>query len=183
MSDSNLIIPDFDNRWDKALSVMLSRDQEQPEILNVFLKGRIDSYNTDFFQEKMEKIVMSGIKKVVFRCSSLEYVSSSGLGVFANYYQRFKDLNRVFVIVDIQPRVYEVFQLLGFDHFLNIANDSNDISYFFNKSQSGNSQYFPKSFSCPLCNAKLRAVKSGKFRCSVCKVIIAVSEDGVVSLN
>lgn len=183
MSESNLIIPNFDDQWDKALKVMLSTDPEKPEILNVFLKGRIDSYNTEFFQSKMEKILQSGIKKVVFRCSSLEYISSSGLGVFANYYQKFKELNRMFVFIDIPPKVLEVFQLLGFSHFFNIAKDVSDITFFFNTEPSATAKVFPKVFTCPICNAKLKAVKSGKFRCSNCRSIISVSEDGVVSFN
>ncbi|MFQ3547304.1 MAG: anti-sigma F factor antagonist, partial [Termitinemataceae bacterium] len=42
---------------------------------------------------------------------------------------------------------------------------------------------FPKIFSCPICSKKLKAVKSGRFRCSECKTILAIDNAGQVFLG
>ena len=44
------------------------------------------------------------------------------------------------VLLEIQPKVYEVFQLLGFSQFFNIKDNLNDAVDFFNqKGQAGSS--------------------------------------------
>ncbi|MBE6350425.1 MAG: anti-sigma F factor antagonist, partial [Spirochaetaceae bacterium] len=45
------------------------------------------------------------------------------------------------------------------------------------------SSVFPKIFACPVCSKKLKAVKSGRFRCSECKTILAIDEQGQVFLG
>ncbi|MDX9958981.1 MAG: anti-sigma F factor antagonist, partial [Spirochaetia bacterium] len=42
---------------------------------------------------------------------------------------------------------------------------------------------FPKIFSCPICNKKLKAAKPGRFRCSECKTILAIDNSGQVFLG
>ena len=88
------------------------------------------------------------------------------------------------VLLDIQPKVYEVFQLLGFSQFFNIKGSLTEAISFFNKDDSVlESSVFPKIFACPVCSKKLKAVKSGRFRCSECKTILAIDEQGQVFLG
>ena len=42
---------------------------------------------------------------------------------------------------------------------------------------------FPKIFTCPVCSKKLKAPRSGRFRCSECKTILAVDSNGQVFLG
>jgi uncharacterized protein YbaR (Trm112 family) len=42
---------------------------------------------------------------------------------------------------------------------------------------------FPKAIGCPICDRKLRVVKSGRFRCPECKTILSISESGEASLG
>ena len=86
------------------------------------------------------------------------------------------------VLLDIQPKVYEVFQLLGFTHFFNIRNSLEEAVEFFNDERNMQISTFPLSFECPLCNAKLRTTHEGRFRCSNCKAIISVSNEGKISI-
>jgi ribosomal protein L37AE/L43A len=45
------------------------------------------------------------------------------------------------------------------------------------------SDVFPKIFQCPICSKKLKATKSGRFRCSECKTILAIDNSGQVFLG
>ena len=44
-------------------------------------------------------------------------------------------------------------------------------------------EIFPKIFSCPVCSKRLKATKSGRFRCSECKTILAIDNSGQVFLG
>jgi hypothetical protein len=86
--------------------------------------------------------------------------------------------------LEIQPKVYEVFQLLGFSQFFNIRDTLNDAINFFRSGDAGGSTAaFPKIFGCPICSKKLKAVKPGRFRCSECKTILAIDNVGQVFLG
>ncbi|MBR4374198.1 MAG: anti-sigma factor antagonist [Treponema sp.] len=181
MNETAVVIPNFNDHWDKDLRITLAVDQHMQDVFHVFLKGRIDTYNADFFQSQLDKILEYGIVKLVFRCSSLEYVSSSGLGAFVVAHQKFVQKGGVFVFTDLQPKVLEVFQLLGFTRLFCIANDSTDANYFLRGDNNAKREIFPMSFKCPICDKKLSAKKSGRFRCSNCKSVLDVSDSGSVS--
>ena len=87
------------------------------------------------------------------------------------------------VLLEIQPKVYEVFQLLGFSQFFNIKNSTEEAINFFSEGGQATSSVFPLIIECPVCGKKLRAVKAGRFRCSGCKSILAINEHGEVSLG
>ena len=87
------------------------------------------------------------------------------------------------VLLEIQPKVYEVFQLLGFSQFFNIKNSTEEAIGFFSQGGQTASSVFPLVIECPVCSKKLRAIKSGRFRCSGCKSILAINERGEVSLG
>lgn len=181
--DNNFIIPDFDDEKDTNLKVVLSVTPDLPNILQVYLNGSIDNYNTIFFEHKMEKILDHGDYKILFKCASLDYVSSSAIGVFANFYPKFKALGGTFVFIDLSPKVVEVFQLLGFSHFFNIVADEDEANMFFNNSSKPVEMIFPRIIECPMCNSKLKTQKAGIFKCSRCKTILKVSDSGQVSIN
>ncbi|HRZ65188.1 MAG TPA: anti-sigma F factor antagonist, partial [Spirochaetia bacterium] len=88
------------------------------------------------------------------------------------------------VLLEIQPKVYEVFQLLGFSQFFNIKDNLDEATAFFKQGdQTAAASVFPKIFSCPICNKKLKAAKPGRFRCSECKTILAIDNSGQVFLG
>jgi len=89
------------------------------------------------------------------------------------------------VLLEIQPKVYEVFQLLGFSQFFNIKDNLEEVHRLLPQqgTASEKTSVFPKIFSCPICSKKLKAVKPGRFRCSECKTILAIDNAGQVFLG
>jgi hypothetical protein len=88
------------------------------------------------------------------------------------------------ILLNVQPKVYEVFQLLGFSQFFNIRDDQEEAeNYFRGGGRAVAGRVFPRNFDCPICAKKLKAVKSGRFRCSECKTILAVDDDANVFLG
>jgi hypothetical protein len=88
------------------------------------------------------------------------------------------------VLLEIQPKVYEVFQLLGFSQFFNIKENLDEaVSFFAARGEEGKGATFPRIFKCPICSKKLKASKPGRFRCSECKTILAIDNAGQVFLG
>ena len=121
---------------------------------------------------------------MIFHCSGLNYVSSTGIGSFTAFLKAVKPRGGDLVLLEIQPKVYEVFQLLGFSQFFNIKDNLDEAIEFFTKGGTKvESEVFPKIFKCPICSKKLKAVKAGRFRCSECKTILAIDNNGQVFLG
>ena len=122
MDSNNSIIPGFDNDRDDSLAINLRKIDSMKNGLFIYLNGYIDTYNSSFFQKKITQIINAGYINLIFNCSSLNYVSSTGIGSFTVFLKMVKPKDGDVVLLEIQPKVYEVFQLLGFSQFFNIKN-------------------------------------------------------------
>jgi len=181
---NNDIVAGFDDEKDDSLKIRLERIDEAPRCLMLSLTGYIDTYNSNFFQKRVQKAIDSGFVRLIFQCGSLNYVSSTGIGSFTTFLKAVKPQSGDLVLLDIQPKVYEVFQLLGFSQFFNIKDSLEESIDFFNQDQAQEKpSVFPKVVACPICYKKLKAIKPGRFRCSECKSILAIDEAGQVLLG
>ncbi|GHT48043.1 anti-sigma factor antagonist [Spirochaetia bacterium] len=178
------IISGFDAEKDDSLKIDLKKIDGVEGGLTLVLNGYIDTYNSNSFQKRVGKAIESGYKNLVFDCGGLNYVSSTGIGSFTSFLKTLKSVGGDLVLLEVQPKVYEVFQLLGFSQFFNIRDNMEEaVSYFSGGATVSESTIFPMVFDCPICAKKLKAVKSGRFRCSECKTILAVDDTGTVSLG
>jgi len=183
MDSNNSIIPGFDNDRDDSLAINLRKIENMKNGLFIYLNGYIDTYNSSFFQKKITQVINAGYINLIFNCSSLNYVSSTGIGSFTVFLKMVKPKEGDVVLLEIQPKVYEVFQLLGFSQFFNIKNTVDEAVGFFANGINASSSLFPAIIDCPVCAKKLRATRSGRFRCSGCKSIIAINDKAEISLG
>lgn len=182
--NNNEIVPGFDEEKDESLKIRLQKIESAEGCLVMYLTGYIDTYNSNFFQKRVNKAIESGFTRLIFHCGSLNYVSSTGIGSFTAFLKAVKPRGGDLVLLEIQPKVYEVFQLLGFSQFFNIKENLEEAVAFFTKGAEpdGNS-IFPRIFKCPICATKLKAAKAGRFRCSNCKTILAIDNGGQIFLG
>ena len=181
---NNDIVSGFDDEKDDSLKISIQKIVEIQGCLVLYLSGYIDTYNSNYFQKRIQKAIDSGFTKLIFQCGSLNYVSSTGIGSFTAFLKGVKPKGGDLVLLDIQPKVYEVFQLLGFSQFFNIKDNLEEsINFFRSNAPSEVFAIFPKVFGCPICSKKLKAIRSGRFRCSECKTILAIDNTGHVFLG
>jgi len=182
--NNNDIVPGFDDEKDDSLKIRLQKIDQVEGCLVLYLTGYIDTYNSNFFQKRVTKAIESGYINMIFHCGGLNYVSSTGIGSFTAFLKAVKPRGGDLVLLEIQPKVYEVFQLLGFSQFFNIKENLDEaVEYFSKDEKSGSTGTFPKIFKCPICSKKLKATKPGRFRCSECKTILAIDNSGQVFLG
>jgi anti-anti-sigma factor len=181
---NNEIVPGFDDEKDESLKIKLQKLDQIEGCLVLYLTGYIDTYNSNYFQKRISRAVDFGFIRLIFQCSALNYVSSTGIGSFTAFLKMVKPRGGDLVLLEIQPKVYEVFQLLGFSQFFNIKDTLNEAINFFRIGASQETTaLFPKVFACPICSKKLRATKPGRFRCSECKTVLAIDNTGQVFLG
>ncbi|MDR2602156.1 MAG: STAS domain-containing protein [Spirochaetaceae bacterium] len=183
MTNDEIVIG-FDTEKDDSLKIDLKRIEGVVNGLILVLTGYIDTYNSNSFQKRVQKAIDASFLNLAFDCRALNYVSSTGIGSFTTFLKTLKASNGSLVLFEVQPKVLEVFQLLGFSSFFNIKDSQEAAENFFkNGSSSISNGAFPQIFDCPICAKKLKASKSGRFRCSGCKTILAVDETGRVFLG
>ena len=181
---NNEIVPGFDEEKDDSLRIRLQKTDHVEGCLVIYLNGYIDTYNSTLFQKRVSKAIDNGFIRLIFHCGGLSYVSSTGIGSFTAFLKSVKPRGGDLVLLEIQPKVYEVFQLLGFSQFFNIKDSLDESVAFFDQKKEGKgSSIFPKIFKCPICSKKLKARKPGRFRCSECKTILAIDDSGQVMLG
>lgn len=177
----------FNKRKSDSLKFKMKRIDDVDFCSLIYLDGYIDGQNFSYFQEELEKALSSGYINFIFDFGDLTYISSSSLGAFSDLQERVKPYGGDLVFYDLQGKVFEVFNLLGFYDYFMIAADLDDaidlLIYREEEVEVEKKVVFPMSFRCPICEVKLRAIKSGNFLCCSCKIVLNVNEDGVVTLG
>ena len=188
MSTNHLIVPGFGDEKDQQVQLRLQRLPDVPNALVCHVSGSVDTWNSTYFQRQMEKCIGAGFPFLIFDTQGLNYLSSTGIGAFTFLLKGVKLAHGNIVIVGIQPRVLEIFQLLGFSNFFLFADSIDDAKekLFAPKKPVAPPpppSIFPKTIQCPICLKSLRVPRAGRFRCSYCKSIIKILDSGSVSLE
>ena len=159
--------------------------------VQLILNGYLDTYNSPEFQNHINGLINSGIQTIIFNCNGLNYISSTGIGAFTSFLKLLKQKNGDMVLYGLQKKVVEVFELLGFTKFFKIASDLDDALRMLQEPgeselrelQGAKDDRFPLIFDCPHCRKKLKTSKPGTFKCSGCKGIVVVNEEGDVRVS
>lgn len=85
------------------------------EITVISLVGVIDTVSSMRLRSVMDDLVERGVTKLVIDMSKVEYVSSSGWGVFASRIDDIRENGGDIKIFGMDPEVDNIFHLLGFD--------------------------------------------------------------------
>lgn len=182
-----MIVPGFGEERNEHVRLVLSKVDAVPNCCLIRAVGQIDTSNSTYFQRQCELCISFGFPNIIFDLGGLNYVSSTGIGAFTFLLKSAKDKKGDLVLLHIQQKVFEVFQLLGFNQFFTIpANMDEAISHFLPKEEAefvDETPIFPKVFSCPFCRKTLKAAKEGRYRCSSCRSIIRLTPLGEVLIG
>lgn len=179
---NNAIIDGFDDEKNDGLSIILESCEKESGCIKLFLNNRIDNYNSAYFQRAVEKVVEAGYRHLLFCCSGLSYVSSTGIGAFTFILKTLQMRGSNMALLGIQSRVYDIFELLGFTSFFSFFDREDEAlsSLRGTKAEAPRQNAFPLIFACPKCSKRLKTSKPGKFSCSTCKTKIVVDSRGNV---
>jgi anti-sigma B factor antagonist len=105
--------------------IHIKRLQEEGIDLLVLI-GEIDASSSIELDLAIAKSVGEGYSRILVDCSSLDYISSAGLGVFMSYIEEFKDRKINMVLFGMSEKVANTFDILGLTELLRIGKDKGE---------------------------------------------------------
>jgi anti-sigma B factor antagonist len=173
------ILPGFDEDACDFLTIELQEVEGVDNCLVMKLKGQLDVYSIQYFQRSARRVIEAGFVNLIFLLDRVDYVSSIGVGAFVQLQKATREKGGSLVIADAHPKVMQIFKLMCLDKLLACSDSLDDAAAFLR----GQAPVFPKTIGCPICDRKLRVVKSGRFRCPGCKTVVSIGKSGAVSLS
>ena len=85
-----------------------------------YLIGQLDAHSAPQLEKEISMLLDEKIQILVFNLSNLEYISSAGLGVFMSFIQDLRENNGDIIFTELNSRVENVMNLLGFNHIFKI---------------------------------------------------------------
>ncbi len=97
--------------------------QENTNGVEIFkVKGSLDSNTSPEFETLIYKSLENGQRKLILNLEDLDYISSAGIRVMLKTTKDLKRMDGNIVLCSLQDYVREVFDIAGFDGYLNIEN-------------------------------------------------------------
>jgi anti-sigma B factor antagonist len=100
------------------------RDGENVSVIE--LKGYLDAHTAPELETAFQKLITEKKFNIVVNCRDLSYISSAGLGVFMAYVEDVRNNKGDIKLTNMTPKVYNVFDLLGFPVLYEIYKEENE---------------------------------------------------------
>lgn len=90
------------------------------------LNGELDAHTASELEAAIEKCTEDEKVRIIINGSHLQYISSAGLGVFMAHIEEIREVGGDIKIAQLQPKVFNVFDLLGFPMLFDIVDDEGE---------------------------------------------------------
>ncbi|MFQ5636414.1 MAG: STAS domain-containing protein [bacterium] len=100
----------------------------------LYIKGYLDAHTAQDLENEFQQLVDANKYNIVVNFKDLNYISSAGLGVFMGFIEDIRKNGGDIKLTDMKPKIYRVFDLLGFPTLYDILDEENKAVEKFNKS-------------------------------------------------
>ena len=90
------------------------------------LKGFLDAHTAPELEDVFQKLLKNKKYKIIVNFRELSYISSAGLGVFMAFIEEVRKNEGDIKLSNMTPKVFNVFDLLGFPILYEIYGDESD---------------------------------------------------------
>jgi len=90
-------------------------------IRELALQGELDAHTAIELEEAIEQCKNNGEVRIIINGENLAYISSAGLGVFMSFIEEIRAANGDIKIAALQPKVFDIFDLLGFPMLFDVV--------------------------------------------------------------
>lgn len=87
------------------------------------LKGYLDAHTAPDLERAFQQLVDNEHYNIVVNFTNLSYISSAGLGVFMGFIEDIRKNGGDIKLTNMKPKIYRVFDLLGFPTLYDILDD------------------------------------------------------------
>jgi anti-sigma B factor antagonist len=103
-----------------ATNFKIGRRSEGP-VRVLELDGFLDAHTAPQFESAIQEEAEAGNRQIAVDCTKLTYISSAGLGVFMSFIEELREEGGDIKLAAIAPKVYQVFEVLGFPALFDIV--------------------------------------------------------------
>lgn len=90
------------------------------------LSGELDAHTASQLENSLKGLIDREQHQIIVNCRNLDYIASAGLGVFMAYIEDVRSLGGDIKLTNMNSKVYNVFDLLGFPTLYDILEDEKD---------------------------------------------------------
>lgn len=112
---------------------VVRNDSETVSVLNI--RGYLDAHTAPDFEDAINKLIDENRYKIVVDLTGLQYISSAGLGVFMGFIEEIRQHSGDIKLSSASPKVYKVFDLLGFPSLYEFYEKLDDAVFKFNNDE------------------------------------------------
>ena len=164
----------IEDKKDSGINIQAESIREIEHACILHLSGYIDTFNSVFLQVQGKRLIDYGYSKLLFDFSNLQYISSTGIGVFAEFLRILNDKKGLFVISGASQKIFDVFNLLGFSKLFIFTDDLESAKKIIDGGLDAISKPFPKVVACSVCHKKFKVSHPGRYYCPGCHRVLAV---------
>ena len=88
--------------------------QDGAELTTLKIIGFLDAHTAPALEEAIQKLIDDQKVNILVDFKDLSYISSAGLGVFMGFIEEVRSKNGDIKMCSMSPKIYRVFDLLGF---------------------------------------------------------------------
>ncbi len=149
--------------------------------MTLHLSGRIGADDLNRFRDRTCAALEAGFVRLILDCAGLRELSGAAIGAFAALQRTLRLRGGDVALVALPEPAGDLFRLLGFADLFTVAAELDEAaSRLAAPERTAPAVLFPHVVECPACAARLRTVKSGRFRCSQCQAVLAINNGAQV---
>jgi anti-sigma B factor antagonist len=96
------------------------------------ISGFLDAHTAPMLEKELQALIDEGQYNILIDFSDLSYISSAGLGVFMGFIELVRSHEGDIKMCRMNPKIYRVFDLLGFPTLYDIVDDQDTAVAKFN---------------------------------------------------
>jgi len=89
----------------------------------LYIGGFLDAHTAPDLEDAIQNLIDGDRYKIIVNFKDLNYISSAGLGVFMGFIEHIRDNNGDIKMSNMSPKIFRVFDLLGFPTLYDIVDD------------------------------------------------------------
>ncbi len=110
------------------------RNKSGFEVLD--LQGELDAHTASQLEDVLKSLINKNKSNIIVNFKDLDYIASAGLGVFMAYIEDVRSIGGDIKLTNMNEKVYNVFDLLGFPTLYDIFEDEQHaVAKFLNDSE------------------------------------------------
>ncbi|MEK4626947.1 MAG: STAS domain-containing protein [Solibacillus sp.] len=97
--------------------------REDENVLRGYIEGEIDTFTAPILREELDAVQIVAGRLIELDLSKVNYMDSTGLGVFVAFYKKVTRENAPFKLVGLSNRLVRLFEITGLSELMSIETD------------------------------------------------------------